>query len=117
MHSAWELLVVGTGWRHPLRDGARVTVGRTGDCEIRLDDQVVSRRHCTVERRGSELIVTDLDSANGTFLNDRLIRSATAAPGDVIRVGGPPSRSADLEPISGAVPRCRSMPTTTPCSR
>ena len=77
----------GTALVYALAEGISVTVGRVAQCEIHVDDQAVSRRHCTLTLRGSELVVTDLDSANGTFLNERPIASATARPGDLIRVG------------------------------
>ncbi len=70
-----------------LTDGMRMTVGRVPQCEIHLDDQNVSRRHCTIEVREPDLIVTDLDSANGTYVNERLVQIASARPGDLIRVG------------------------------
>ena len=63
------------------------TVGRVAQCEIHIDDQAVSRRHCTLTVRESALVVTDLESANGTFLNEQPVKSATARPGDLIRVG------------------------------
>jgi putative nucleotidyltransferase with HDIG domain len=87
MASTVEIAVRGTALVYGLADGASVTVGRVTQCEIHIDDQAVSRRHCTLAVRGSDLLVTDLDSANGTFLNDRPIKSGTARPGDLIRVG------------------------------
>lgn len=77
----------GTNRAYPLADGARVTVGRIRECEIYLEDHAVSRRHCAIEAHGTDLIVTDLESANGTFVNDRLIRTSHVRPGDSIRIG------------------------------
>jgi putative nucleotidyltransferase with HDIG domain len=82
-----EIAVRGTALVYALADGAAVTVGRVGQCEIHIDDQAVSRRHCSLVVRGSDVLVTDLDSANGTFLNERQVKSGTARPGDLIRVG------------------------------
>jgi putative nucleotidyltransferase with HDIG domain len=87
MAAAVEIAVRGTALVYALADGASVTVGRVGHCEIHIDDQAVSRRHCMLAVRGSEVVVTDLESANGTYLNERAIKSATARPGDLIRVG------------------------------
>jgi putative nucleotidyltransferase with HDIG domain len=87
MAAAVEIAVRGTALVYGLTDGASVTVGRVTQCEIHIDDQAVSRRHCTLAVRGSELLIIDLDSANGTFLNERPIESGTARPGDLIRVG------------------------------
>ncbi len=81
------LTVLGTGRHYPLAPGASVTIGRTADSEIHVDDQAVSRRHCTIEAVGDALLVTDLDSVNGTFVNEQLIDRARALPGDTIRVG------------------------------
>ena len=87
MQVPWTLSIEGTDRQYSLDEGARVTVGRVKECEIQLQDHAVSRRHCTIEARGQELIVTDLESANGTFVNDRLIRTASVRSADVIRVG------------------------------
>ncbi|MGH9371558.1 MAG: HD domain-containing phosphohydrolase [Vicinamibacterales bacterium] len=98
MHEALELSICGTGRRYSLTDGARLTVGRVRECEIHLEDQAVSRRHCAIEARGNDLLVTDLDSVNGTFVNERLVRTSSLRPGDRIRVG-----STEME-IGGSAP-------------
>jgi putative nucleotidyltransferase with HDIG domain len=87
MPAAAEIAVRGTALVYALVEGALVTVGRVPQCEIHIDDQAVSRRHCTLTVGESLLVVTDLESANGTFLNERPVKSATARPGDLIRVG------------------------------
>jgi putative nucleotidyltransferase with HDIG domain len=87
MPATVEIVVRGTALVYALAEGASVTVGRVTQCEIHVDDQAVSRRHCTLTVHGSDLVVTDLESANGTFLNERQIASTTARPGDLIRVG------------------------------
>ena len=87
MRAVWTLEIDGTERPFLLAEGARLTIGRVPDCDIQLKDHAVSRRHCTIEARGDELIVTDLESANGTFLNDRLIRTSSIHTGDAIRVG------------------------------
>jgi HD-GYP domain-containing protein (c-di-GMP phosphodiesterase class II) len=87
MAEPFEVVVRGTDRVHQIGDGMRVTVGRVPQCEIHLDDQAVSRRHCTIEGRGRELVVTDLASVNGTFVNERSIKSASVRGGDIIRVG------------------------------
>ncbi len=87
MPAAIEVAVRGTAIVYALVEGASATVGRVAQCEIHIDDHSVSRRHCTLAFRDASLVVTDLDSANGTFLNERPVKSATARPGDLIRVG------------------------------
>lgn len=87
MAAAVEIAVRGTALVYALAEGMTVTVGRVPQCEIHVDDQAVSRRHCTLAVQGEAVAITDLDSANGTFLNERVVKSATARPGDLIRVG------------------------------
>lgn len=64
-----------------------ITAGRAPQCELHVEDHAVSRRHCRFEARESDVMVTDLDSANGTFLHDTPITSAMLRPGDVVRIG------------------------------
>jgi len=84
---ALELVNRSDGRVIPLADGTSLTIGRGGESEIQLQDQSVSRRHCTIDVAGGEVRVTDLESANGTFVNERAIESAHLQPGDLLRVG------------------------------
>jgi FHA domain len=64
-----------------------VTLGR-GDVEIRLEDPFASGRHARIERQGSVLVVEDLGSTNGTFLNEEPLRGLQPLHhGDRIRIG------------------------------
>jgi len=66
-------------------DGA--TLGR-GDVEIRLDDPFASARHARVSRQGQLVVIEDLGSTNGTYLNDEpLTGPQPLHPGDRIRIG------------------------------
>lgn len=69
---------------------SRKTVGRSPGSAIQLLGVTVSREHCTVESvQGRYMLIRDLDSRNGTYLNGRKIRGeAKAHPGDEIGVGG-----------------------------
>ena len=55
----------------------RVFVGRGENAEVQLKDAEVSRRHAMLEIRGEEATVIDLDSTNGTFVDDERIQRAT----------------------------------------
>jgi pSer/pThr/pTyr-binding forkhead associated (FHA) protein len=68
--------------------GTFKTVGRAARADFIVDAPLVSRIHCrlTATNRG-DLHVEDLGSTNGTYVNDRRIRRATLASGDVLRVG------------------------------
>jgi putative nucleotidyltransferase with HDIG domain len=87
MPAPLALAIRGTDRVIPLEDGARLTVGRTAECDVQIDDRSVSRHHCTLEVHGDHVTVTDLKSVNGTFVNDRAIMHATVHPGDTLRLG------------------------------
>ena len=72
-----------------LATGSERTLGRANRSDFILDAALVSRVHCrlTTDARG-DLIVEDLDSTNGTFVNDRRVNGrAPLSAGDRLRVG------------------------------
>lgn len=64
-----------------------IFVGRESSCRIRLNDASISRRHCRLEKRGERFFVNDLESLNGTFVNDRAANETVLETGDRISVG------------------------------
>jgi putative nucleotidyltransferase with HDIG domain len=84
-----ELVVRNLDRMVSLAEGETLTVGRTAECDLQVDDPSVSRRHCSIRMADGLLHVSDLDSANGTFINERRIQeaTATAGPGDLLRLG------------------------------
>jgi hypothetical protein len=63
-------------------------IGRSGDCDIVIAAQEVSRRHAQVTAQDGGWTLTDLDSTNGVRLNGRTVAgSARLRPGDVIEIG------------------------------
>jgi diguanylate cyclase (GGDEF)-like protein len=72
----------------PSERPAGVVVGRGPGCNVRLDDDTVSRHHCRihVEPDGS-VILTDLGSTNGTLVNGRRVEQVVLAEGDKVQVG------------------------------
>ena len=62
-------------------------IGRESAATLCLPDASVSRRHSQIERDGEEFIVTDLDSLNGTFVNDVPIKRRKLEHGDRLRIG------------------------------
>ena len=67
--------------------GAGATLGR-GDVEIQLEDPFASSRHAQLIRQGTMLVIEDLGSTNGTYLNDELLRGPRPLhPGDRVRIG------------------------------
>jgi len=63
-----------------------VVIGRTENCDITIPGTHLSRRHTELRIQGSHLLVKDLGSSNGTFLNDKQITEATAQNGDRLRL-------------------------------
>ena len=62
-------------------------LGRSRACDLVLVDDSVSRRHAMVVRDGDRIVLRDLGSTNGTFLNGRRIARAEVHPGDRVRLG------------------------------
>jgi pSer/pThr/pTyr-binding forkhead associated (FHA) protein len=79
-------LVDESGRSYPLQIGSAV-LGRGDEAEIRLPDILVARRHARVEVDGDRIVITDLGSPGGTWVNDRLVSEADLRAGDVIRMG------------------------------
>ena len=73
------------GTAYDIPDGA--TLGR-GEVEIQLDDPFASSRHARISRQGHTLVIEDLGSTNGTYLNEEpLTGPQPLHPGDRIRIG------------------------------
>lgn len=71
-----------------LLPGAIKTIGRAARADFVVDAPLVSRIHCRLTATGrGDLHVEDLGSTNGTYVNDRRVRRAALASGDVLRVG------------------------------
>jgi hypothetical protein len=79
-------LVLPDGRRVAVTDEA-VTIGRLPECAVALDDPNVSRRHAQVRYDGSNVIVVDLGSTNGTKVNGVAVREHKLSPGDRITIG------------------------------
>jgi EAL domain-containing protein (putative c-di-GMP-specific phosphodiesterase class I) len=63
-------------------------VGRAEDCDLRLTDKRISKRHCEIRKSGDYLWIRDLESTNGTFVNNKKIKQAELLePGDIIFIG------------------------------
>lgn len=70
-----------------LSSGQTLAIGRLKGCDVVVDDESASRRHCTIHGRAATCVVSDLQSANGTFVNEKRIATAELQPGDKVRIG------------------------------
>jgi pSer/pThr/pTyr-binding forkhead associated (FHA) protein len=76
-----------SGQRH-LLSGEAITIGRAVENDIVVTGRRVSREHARVRRAGRRVLLEDLSSANGTFLNDeRVLTPAELREGDAITIG------------------------------
>ena len=74
------------GQSFPLH-GDRLSIGRSPDAEIFLDDVTVSRDHAVLVRRSGEWYLDDSGSLNGTYVNRRRIESHKLEEGDELQIG------------------------------
>jgi adenylate cyclase len=82
-------LIVLTGqqqFTHDLADDV-VTIGRSADNTLCLQDEGISRYHCQIERKNGEYLLRDSQSANGTFVNGLSIVEHHLSSGDNIQIG------------------------------
>jgi two-component system cell cycle response regulator len=77
---------VGMGARYPLTD-TPVVLGRGNDCDIRINDHSVSRRHARIQPGADGYYAVDLQSTNGTFVNDVPASICKLKDGDYLRIG------------------------------
>lgn len=62
-------------------------IGRVADSDIVLPDPNVSRVHARIEQKGGTYVITDLQSTNGTWVNEKKVQSVALKENDVIRLG------------------------------
>jgi hypothetical protein len=72
----------------PPGSGTSFTIGRTQDCDLRIADMSVSRRHAQLDRSEDGWLLSDLGSHNGTRVNGWLVREPVPVrPGDLLQFG------------------------------
>src|ERR1700690_1960798 len=75
-----------TGRTHDLNVD-RTTIGRVDDNTLQIADPSVSSHHCEVQLHGSEILIRDLNSTNGSFINGEKITEKVLKPGQTLRLG------------------------------
>jgi pSer/pThr/pTyr-binding forkhead associated (FHA) protein len=73
--------------RYPIGKGKSLTIGRRKDNDIVIDNLAVSGHHAKIDAVGDSFVLVDLQSKNGSFVNEQLVSSHWLKDGDVISVG------------------------------
>ncbi len=97
------------GQRLQVSDAFTTLLGRSRHANTQLPDTSVSRVHCEIEIRNKRVLLTDLDSASGTFVNNQRVSECVLRDGDVVRIGNtqmkvenPESDNSDKETLPPA---------------
>lgn len=64
-----------------------VVVGRDADADVRIDDGWVSRMHCLIDLVEGALVVRDLGSRHGTYVNGGMVGESPLLPGNTLTIG------------------------------
>jgi len=75
-----------TGRSHELKI-EKTTIGRLEDNAFQIAEQSVSSHHCEVLLKGNDVVVKDLNSTNGTYINGEKISEKPLKPGQILRLG------------------------------
>ncbi len=81
-----------------------VTVGRDEDNDLMVDDAKLSRQHCRIARTPEGLVIEDLDSSNGTYVNGAPTTRHLLSAGDTVLIGVTPL---DIEWDSETAPQSK----------
>lgn len=83
--------IVALGGEHRGEDfrlhGGRNLVGTAVDCDVVLTDRRISRKHCVIRYEGGQFHLADLDSSNGTYVNDERVQKQELIDNDVLTLG------------------------------
>ena len=75
------------GGEFPLRMDREIVVGRSSDLDMVLVEDMVSRKHAKIQATDGQIVIQDLGSTNGTFVNGEKIKKARLKEGDRILIG------------------------------
>jgi len=74
--------------KHQFKKGVSLTIGRRKDNDVVIDDPAVSGHHARIDSVGNRLVLIDLKSKNGSFVNEQLVSTHWLKHGDVVTIGG-----------------------------
>ncbi|HLZ53144.1 MAG TPA: FHA domain-containing protein [Verrucomicrobiae bacterium] len=91
----------------------KTTIGRVEDNTFQIAEPSVSSHHCEVLLRGNEVVIKDLNSTNGTFINEEKITESVLKPGQTLRLGQIELRLENGAPVPPAAPPAASGSTAS----
>src|ERR1039457_1313457 len=103
------VLSVGMTGRTPELREVKITIGQVEDNTFQIAEASVSSHHCEVLLRGSDVVVRDLNSTNGTFINGEKVSESVIKPSQILRLGQIEMR---LETDGPAAPAKKAMDQT-----
>jgi two-component system, cell cycle response regulator len=65
----------------------QMIIGRSSKADVQIDQEAVSRNHCKIINTGNAVLLRDMGSTNGTYVNDEMIDEYVLRDGDFIKVG------------------------------
>ena len=90
--------------------GQPITIGRTPDNDIQIDNLAVSTHHARVQFGADQLEIEDLQSLNGTFVNNQRVQKATLRHGDTVTIG----KHEILVRLTGSIDETLVLPSDAP---
>src|ERR1700739_396811 len=82
----------------------RTTVGRVEDNTFQITDGSVSSHHAEILLRGNDIVIRDIGSTHGTFINKHNITEAVLKPGQTLRFGQVELKIDDGKPVTAPAP-------------
>ena len=68
-------------------NSASLVIGRSSKCDIQIDQESISRNHSKIVNTGKSILIRDLGSTNGTYVNDEPVDEYVLRDGDLIKIG------------------------------
>jgi pSer/pThr/pTyr-binding forkhead associated (FHA) protein len=89
----------------------KTTIGRVEDNTFQITDASVSSHHCEIVLRGSDVVIHDLGSTNGSFINGEKISESVLKPGQTLKLG---QIELQLVPEGAPMPAMKPAPAPAP---
>ena len=108
-----KLVVLSAGFNGRTHDlnVDKTTIGRVEDNTFQIADPSVSSHHCEIVLRGSDVVIHDLGSTNGSFINGEKISESVLKPGQTLKLG---QIELQLVPEGAPMPAMKSAPAPAP---